>query len=96
MSMIAAGLMAVVLSSNDGSASPPPAPETLATANAPASALTTRENQVICHRVLDTGSRLGGSKICRTRLEWDAMSRHSQEAVDAAQKRSLVYGPKPG
>ena len=91
MIAIIAGLTAAVLAASEGGAptSTPPAPQVATTT----SAVAAREKQVICRKVLETGSRLGGSKLCKTRLEWDQMSRNSQDAVNDRQKRSFVYGP---
>ena len=43
-------------------------------------------DEVICKRQEDTGSRLGGTKICHTRSEWDEQSRIAHDEVDRAQQ----------
>lgn len=43
-------------------------------------------DEVICRRQDDTGSRLGGTKICHTRAEWDEISRVSRDEVERAQQ----------
>ncbi len=98
MIIFAAGLMAATLSATDGSATTTPAPAPVTTP-APAGAATTLATQdpnevVICHRVSTTGSRLDFTKVCKTRREWNVTSRNSQDVLDAAQRRSLAYGPK--
>ncbi len=101
MIMIAVGLMAATLSATDTSATPP-APVTPAVAAAPATSPTAPttvaaadpQDQMICHKQLATGSRLGGTKICKTRREWNAGDRDSQDVLNSAQKRSFAYGPK--
>jgi len=66
----------------------PPAPSAAATPP-PTSRLD--PNQVICRREDVTGSRLGASKICHTRQEWDARSAASRDATDTLeQRRNLV------
>ena len=48
-------------------------------------------DEVICKRQDEPGSRLGGTKICHTRSEWDEMSRVSRDEVERAQQ--TVRGP---
>ena len=99
MITIIASLSAAILAASDSGAVPPPPltePAPVEQAAPAESAVALREKQVICRKVLETGSRLGGTKVCRTRLEWDQMSRMSQDVVNDRQKRSFLYGPKPG
>jgi len=42
-------------------------------------------DEVICKRQGDTESRLGGTKVCHTRAEWDEMSRIARDEVDRSQ-----------
>ena len=101
MILIAVGLMAATLSATDASATPP-TPATPAVAATPATAPTPPttvaaadpQDQMICHRQAEIGTRLGSSKICKTRREWNAGDRDSQDVLNAAQKRSFAYGPK--
>ena len=97
MMIFAVGLMAATLAATDGSASPTPA-LTPVTTPAPAGATTTAapdpNDQVICHKVSTTGSRLDFQKVCKTRREWNVTSRNTQDALDAQQRRSMTYGPK--
>ena len=99
MMIFAAGLMAAALAATDGSAGPTPAPAPVTTpapAGATTPAIPDPETQMICHKVSTTGSRLDFQKVCKTRLEWDQMSRISQDVVNDRQKRSFLYGPKGG
>ncbi len=98
MMIFAVGLMAATLSATDGSATPTPTPAPITTP-APADATTAPatpdpDNVVICHKVSATGSRLDFQKVCKTRKGWNETSRNSQDVLDAAQRRSLAYGPK--
>ena len=43
-------------------------------------------DEVICKRQADTESRLGGTKICHTRAEWDEISRVSRDEVERSQQ----------
>ena len=40
---------------------------------------------LICREVAETGSRLGGKRICMTREEWDAQRRETRDSVERAQ-----------
>ncbi len=87
--IFAVSLMAAVLAASDGSANTPqPATtqETSASAAKP-----DPKDLPICRRVNETGTRLGGTKICKTRQEWDLTSRYSEDAVNMQQKRSFYY-----
>ena len=42
-------------------------------------------NQRICRSMGETGSRLGGQRICMTRAEWEAQKRDTQTAIERAQ-----------
>jgi hypothetical protein len=45
-------------------------------------------DQVVCHYVTPTGSRLGGSKVCQTRAEWAKVAAESRRATDDADLRT--------
>jgi cytochrome c5 len=42
-------------------------------------------NTVICKREEEIGSRLGGTKTCHTRADWDQMARDSAAAMENRQ-----------
>lgn len=46
-------------------------------------------NRVICEKVKDTGSRIGGKRICMTAAQWEEQRRRDREYVEDAQQRSL-------
>jgi hypothetical protein len=50
-----------------------------------AAAETENQTQVICRTVADLGTRLGRSRVCRTRAEWAASRRDSRSQIDRAQ-----------
>lgn len=43
-------------------------------------------DEVICRRQDEPGSRLGGTKVCHTRAEWDEMSRIARDEVERSQQ----------
>jgi hypothetical protein len=43
----------------------------------------------ICRSSLEPGSRLGRTRICRTRAEWDNLRREGRAAIDRAQTRQF-------
>lgn len=53
-------------------------------------------DDVICKRQEVTGSRLGGRKVCHTRLEWEQMSENARENLDTRQTTSLACQPGMG
>ena len=40
------------------------------------------DNAVVCRREDTTGTRLGATKVCHTRAEWNAISAAARETVD--------------
>lgn len=46
-------------------------------------------NRVICERIKDTSSRIGGKRICMTAAQWEEQRRRDREYVEDAQQRSL-------
>jgi len=64
--------------------------------SAPASEATTRS---ICRVTPTIGSRLGGTRTCRTKAEWDAADRENRDAVNRYQRTTsaCMMGPnEPG
>jgi len=47
-------------------------------------------NQIICKSVEETGSHLGGQRVCATWAEWDAQSQ-----VDQKTMRDITMRPQP-
>jgi hypothetical protein len=63
-----------------------PAPD--ATAVPAKSAMADDPNAIVCKRLApETGTRLGSRTQCRTKAEWDAISREAQEGLRAEQQR---------
>jgi hypothetical protein len=50
---------------------------------------------IICKRIEELGSRLGGGKVCQTRAEWDQQSRDSEDDLNDTTQRSREMAP-PG
>ena len=46
-------------------------------------------NRVICERIKDTSSRIGGKRVCMTAAQWEEQRRRDREYVEDAQQRSL-------
>lgn len=42
-------------------------------------------NERICRSQGETGSRLGGTRVCMTRSQWEAQRRDTQSSVERAQ-----------
>jgi hypothetical protein len=53
-------------------------------------------NRMICEKVEEIGTRLGGRKVCRTSAEWDAARRASKEQVSDWQQRLTTPGKPAG
>jgi hypothetical protein len=51
--------------------------------------------QVICEKVEEIGSRLGGKRVCMTRAEWAEQKRRNRETVELIQK-TRCNGEGPG
>lgn len=52
-------------------------------------------DQVICEKVVATGSRVNVKRTCATRREWDAMRQADREAVDDTFRRTLQRNEPP-
>lgn len=46
-------------------------------------------NDVICRTVVDTGSRLNRSRMCKTRAEWEIYRREARQNVERSQTRRV-------
>jgi hypothetical protein len=61
------------------------------------------QDKIVCKFVNSTGSRLSGTRECRTRAEWERASADTQDDIDHMEKRatgnpvddsgSLIKGP---
>ncbi len=73
---------------------------TPSTATAPASAdavgSTGDPNKIICKRTSETGTRLGGKRICQTQNAWDEQARQAQMDIQRAQDRGNTFGGHGG
>lgn len=57
-----------------------------ATAEQPAKAA---KPKLVCRTELPTGSRLGGTRICKTQAEWDDIARNSRDTLDNSIRRGM-------
>ena len=64
-----------------------PAPQPGATAAAAA-----EEDPVVCKRVAETGSRLGKTKICKPKSEWEDRSKKDQDTLRTIQQKGVQPG----
>ncbi len=48
-------------------------------------------DKVVCRTLTPTGSRLGGTRVCRTQRQWSLINRDAKDLVDDAQQNSLHY-----
>lgn len=48
-------------------------------------------DRVICERIQETGSRLGGKRVCKTAREWAEQRQRDREAAEDAQGRGIVH-----
>jgi len=42
-------------------------------------------DRVICQKVEEVGSRLGGKKVCMTKLQWELQRKAFREGIEAQQ-----------
>lgn len=73
------------------------APAFAQTAPATPQAKTTPDpNEVVCEKEEETGSRLGASKICKTRAQWAEERRLNRAEIDKAQTQRPCTGDGQG
>ena len=48
-----------------------------------------KKNGMICRAQGETGSRLGGKKVCMTREQWEDMKRETRQNIDRAQTQQV-------
>jgi hypothetical protein len=49
-------------------------------------------NEMVCKRIEETGTRLGGEKVCMTRFEWDEKSREARDQLDFSDRQTDQRG----
>ncbi|HEX4738550.1 MAG TPA: hypothetical protein VH331_13415 [Allosphingosinicella sp.] len=54
----------------------------------PAASNTDKGSKMICREIDETGSRLGGKRVCMTRDQWEEQRRTARAAVERAQSGS--------
>ena len=55
-------------------------------------AVTADPNQTICRTQRETGSMLNRTRVCKTRVEWEAQRRDVRQTVDRAQTNRVSRG----
>jgi hypothetical protein len=55
---------------------------------APPAAKAEDPNKKICERVEETGTRLGGRRVCKTKAEWAAERAESRRELERAQQNA--------
>ena len=87
MSALRTGLAIIVFAAAvPGLAQVQPKPQT----QAPTSDKPFRPDQVICERQEDTGSRLTGRKVCRTRSQWAQIRQDERSSVERIQQQRTM------
>lgn len=90
------GSAAIADPASDATAQPAPAAAAAQPTSAAATASESDANMVICReRQAATGSRLGASRECHTKREWDARQADNQRMVTQQQQTGLTGNP-PG
>jgi hypothetical protein len=93
------GIIALMAASaaqlGDGSTSNPP-PTSKPAVTAPAPAPQKDSDKVVCRMIIPTGERLGGTKVCHTKAEWDAMNRDARDQTNSMQTHGLQGGVPNG
>ena len=51
-------------------------------------------NQVVCEKQEETGSRLGGKRVCMTRSQWAEQRRLDRQEIDKAQVSVPMSAPQ--
>jgi hypothetical protein len=63
---------------------------------APAASKAKDPNRIICEREEEIGSRLGGTKVCRTAAQWDELRKASRQQVEDWQRQNTDPGKPAG
>lgn len=87
--VIAVAALALPVVSAAGETKPAPKQRVAPIAN---TTLGKTKDGLVCKQVLRTGSRLGGTKICKTREEWDVIT---QDARQATERRQIFMSGDP-
>jgi hypothetical protein len=59
-------------------------------------AATDAKPRIICEKQMDTGSRLGGRKVCHTKEEWDALRAETRSELEKNQRQNTSTGTPSG
>ena len=81
--MLGVACTALLVSAAPATAQTPPTSQAAPTSKAK------DPNRVICERIKDTSSRIGGKRVCMTAAQWEEQRRRDREYVEDAQQRSL-------
>ena len=88
---LTAAILAVAAATAPGAAPPQPAVAPVSAppaAAAQAAATVDPLDQTVCRHMEETGTRLGGAKVCHTRREWAQMTRDSRRMTEQIQENS--------
>lgn len=47
-------------------------------------------DETVCRMITNTGSRLGGRRVCRTRAEWARIAADARETADQSSRNGLI------
>ena len=91
LNFTAMAIAAVVGLAADGAAVTGPAPAPVKPVAA-AKPVVDPMDQTICRTMQETGSLIGGDRVCHTRREWTEMAREGRRTVEDTQSRSNMTG----
>ena len=82
------GMMAAAVAAAGDAPPPPASPPPAPAATAPAKPVVNNSmDQIECRRLVETGSLLGGKRVCATRQEWLDASRDARTMTEQSQNR---------
>ena len=51
-------------------------------------------NEMVCHTIVPTGSRLGGERVCQPRHVWEDQARQAQDSINRQTNRADQHNMK--
>ena len=97
ITLAAAAAFGMSLAGAMAQTTPSTAPTSATPASVDAASTSTGDpNRIICKRMAETGTRLGGKRICQTQAEWDAQERQNQLDLQHEQNRGGMFSTPGG
>ncbi len=79
-------LFAATLAAATPGTSPQSAPDPTPPVAGSEAAAPPKDDKVICRTITPTGSRLGGSRVCRTAQQWRDLQHNNQQTISDMQR----------